>query len=225
MPLDLRPIGLSLALASITTALLLIIGIPLAALLARAPARLRLPLQVLVSLPLVLPPSVLGFYLLLAFSPAYAPGRAFARVFGFPLAFSFPGLVAGSFLFSLPFMVNPLVAGFDALPPSLAEASYVLGHSRLRTLRRVLLPNLRPALLSGAALAFAHTLGEFGVVLMIGGKLPGSTRVASIALFDEVESLHFGAAHAYASILLGLSALLLLAIFAAQRRTRRDSLP
>lgn len=218
---DLGPIGLSLALASITAALLLIVGIPLAALLARAPTRWRIPLQVLISLPLVLPPSVLGFYLLLAFSPAHAPGRVLEHILGFAPAFSFPGLVMGSLVSGLPFMVNPLLAGFDSLPRSLSEASYVLGHSRLRTLWRVKLPNIRPALLAGGVLAFAHTLGEFGVVLMIGGNIPGSTRVASIAIFDEVESLRFGAAHAYALILLALSTLLLLALFAAQRRSPR----
>jgi molybdate transport system permease protein len=218
---DLGPIALSLKLAAVSTAMLLFIGVPLAYALSRAPAVWRIPLHTLISLPLVLPPSVLGFYLLVAFSPEHAPGRFLAGSFGFSLAFSFPGLVIGSVAFSLPFMVNPMAAGFAALPASLAEASYVLGHSRLRTAWSVLLPNARPALLAGAVLAFAHTLGEFGVALLIGGKIPGITRVASIALFDEVESLRFGPAHAYAAILLALGASLLAALYALDRRGAR----
>jgi molybdate transport system permease protein len=214
---DLGPILLSLKLAAVSTTLLLLAGVPLAYGLARAPARWRIPLHTLISLPLVLPPSVLGFYLLVAFGPEHAPGRFLERAFGFSVAFSFPGLVLGSVLFSLPFLVNPMAAGFAALPPSLAEASYVLGHSRLRTAWSVLLPNARPALLAGSVLAFAHTLGEFGVALLIGGKIPGVTRVASIALFDEVESLRFGAAHAYAAILLALGAALLVALYSLDR--------
>ena len=219
--IDFGPIWLTLKLAGATTALLLLLAVPLAAWLAHAPARVRLPLQALVSMPLVLPPSVLGFYLLLAFSPAHGPGRWLLGTFGVSLAFTFPGLVIGSVLFSLPFMMNPLLAGFDNLPASLTEASYVLGKSRWTTLLRVSLPNLRPALLSGTVLAFAHTLGEFGVVLMIGGKIPGVTRVASIAVFDEVESLHFDAAHAYSLALVALSFAILLALFTLNRKGPR----
>lgn len=214
---DFGPILLTLELAAITTALLIMICIPFAWWLSRAPSRIRLPLHALVSMPLVLPPSVLGFYLLLAFSPNYGPGRFLKERFDVSLAFSFPGLVIGSLLFSLPFMMNPLVAGFDALPKSLAEASYVLGKSRWQTLLRVSLPNLRPALLSGTVLAFAHTMGEFGVVLMIGGKIPGVTKVASIAIFDEVESLRFASAHFYALILFVLSFAILITLFAVNR--------
>ena len=219
--IDFGPIWLSLKLAAVTTALLLVIAVPLAAWLAHAPRRLRLPLHALVCMPLVLPPSVLGFYLLLAFSPNHGFGRMVKETVGISLAFSFPGLVIGSVLFSLPFMVNPVLAGFDALPASLSEASYVLGKSRLTTFLRVTLPNLRPALLSGTVLAFAHTLGEFGVVLMIGGKIPGVTRVASIAVFDEVESLHFGTAHAYALVLFAVSFAILLGLFFLNRKSPR----
>ena len=217
--LDWDPIWLSLKLAGIATAVLLLLAIPLAWGLAKAPARWRLPLHALVCMPLVLPPSVLGFYLLIAFSPDNAFGRFLLDRLHLNIAFTFSGLVIGSVLFSLPFMVNPLLAGFDALPPSLAEAAYVLGKSRWTTLLRVSLPNLRPALLSGVALSFAHTMGEFGVVLMIGGRIPGSTRVASIAIFDEVESLRFGSAHAHDFILFTLSFAILLALFAVNRRT------
>jgi len=219
--LDWQPILLTLRLAAATTLLLLLFGIPLAWVVFRAPAVLRLPLRALVSMPLVLPPSVLGFYMLLAFSPAYGPGRFLHEAFDISLAFTFPGLVLGSVLFSLPFMVNPLIAGFESQPRSLGEAAQVLGKSRLDALLRVQLPNLRPFLLEGAALAFAHTLGEFGVVLMIGGKIPGVTKVASIAVFDEVESLHFAAAHAYSLCLFALSFTLLIALFALNRRAPR----
>ena len=170
-------------------------------------------------MPLVLPPSVLGFYLLVAFSPENAFGHFLAARLNLFIAFTFTGLVIGSVLFSLPFMVNPLVSGFDGLPASLSEAAYVLGKSRWTTLLRVSLPNLKPALLSGIALTFAHTMGEFGVVLMIGGKIPGVTKVASIAVFDEVESLRFGNAHVYALILFALSFSILLALFMANRKT------
>lgn len=217
-PFDFQPIWLSLKLAAVTTASLTLICVPFAWWLAGARPRVRLPLQTLVSMPLVLPPSVLGFYLLLAFSPAYGPGRFLLERFDVTLAFSFPGLVIGSILFSLPFMMNPLLAGFDALPKSLSEASYVLGKSPWETLLRVSLPNLKPALLSGVALSFAHTMGEFGVVLMIGGKIPGVTKVASIAIFDEVESLRFPSAHVYALILSALSFAILIAIFAVNRK-------
>lgn len=169
-------------------------------------------------MPLVLPPSVLGFYLLMAFSPGSGFGRFMAGTLHLPLAFTFTGLVVASVLFSLPFMVNPLIAGFDALPRSLSEAAYVLGKSRWTTLLRISLPNLRPALLTGIALSFAHTMGEFGVVLMIGGKIPGVTKVASIAIFDEVESLRFGHAHVLAFILFGISFAILLSLFAINRK-------
>jgi molybdate transport system permease protein len=216
--LDLGPIWLSLRLSACATAILLCLAVPAAWALAQAPARWRLPLQALANLPLVLPPSVLGFYLLLAFSPAGAFGGFLERRMHLPLAFTFAGLVAASVAFSLPFMLNPVLAGFDALPRGLSEAAYVLGKSRWTTLLRVSLPNLKPALLTGIALSFAHTMGEFGVVLMIGGKIPGATRVASIAVFDEVESLRFGNAHALASILCGLSFAILLALFALNRK-------
>ncbi len=215
---DFEPILLTLKLATLTTLILIIISVPLAWWLARVPARIRAPLHALVSMPLVLPPSVLGFYLLLLFSPSYGPGHFLLRNFNISLAFSFPGLVLGSVLFSLPFMMNPLLAGFESLPSSLTEAAYVLGKSPLQVLLKVSLPNLKPALLSGAVLTFAHTMGEFGVVLMIGGNIPGVTKVASIAIFDEVESLRFGPAHMYSLILFGISFFILLIFFTVNRK-------
>lgn len=217
--LDLQPIWLSLKLAAAATAILILLAVPLAWGLSHAPSRWRLPLQALVSMPLVLPPSVLGFYLLIAFSPENAFGRFLATALHLSIAFTFTGLVIGSVIFSLPFMVNPLLSGFDGLPPNLSEAAYILGKSRWTTLLRVSLPNLKPALLSGIALTFAHTMGEFGVVLMIGGKIPGVTQVASIAVFDEVESLRFGNAHLYSFILFALSFAILIALFAVNRKS------
>jgi molybdate transport system permease protein len=215
---DWEPIRLTLKLAAVTTLILLAIGIPLAWCLANAMRRWRTPLHALLNMPLVLPPSVLGFYLLVAFSPENAFGRFLEKGLHMPLAFTFGGLVVGSVIFSLPFMVNPLLAGFDAIPRHLIEAAYMLGKSRWTTLLRVALPNMRPALLTGIALTFAHTMGEFGVVLMIGGKIPGTTKVASIAIFDEVESLRFGSAHILALILFAISFAILLALFAINRK-------
>lgn len=217
-PVDFEPIWLTLKLAGITTIVLLFFAIPIAWGLAHAPRYWRIPLHTMVNMPLVLPPSVLGFYLLEALSPENALGRLLKSQFDFSVAFTFSGLVVGSVLFSFPFMVNPLVAGFDSLPPNLSEAAYVLGKSRWTTLLRVSLPNLRPALLTGIVLSFAHTMGEFGVVLMIGGKIPGVTKVASIAIFDEVESLRFGNAHKYALVLFVLSFAILLTLFTINRK-------
>ncbi|MGX2030737.1 MULTISPECIES: ABC transporter permease subunit [Methylocaldum] len=149
-------------------------------------------------MPLVLPPSVLGFYLLLAFSPGNVFGRFLDETFGLRLVFGFEGLVVASVLFSLPFMVHPIQSGFLHLPRSFTEAAYTLGLSCRATLLQILLPNIKPALLTGVVISFAHTIGEFGVVLMMGGSIPGVTRVASIAIYDEVESLNYAAANFYA---------------------------
>ena len=196
--IDLAPLWLTLRLALLTTVLLLIVSIPLSYWLAYSRFRLKAVVESLVSLPLVLPPTVLGFYLLLAFSPEHGPGHFLNQHFNIRLAFTFPGLVIASLLYSLPFMVHPIRSGFRSLPPSLKEAAYTLGKSRWETLIRVLLPNIRPALLTGVVLAFAHTLGEFGVVLMVGGNIPGETRVVSIAMYDEVQSLNYHNANVYA---------------------------
>lgn len=218
MPIDWEPIWLTLRLASVTTFLLFIIGVPLAGWLALSQFRAKPLLEALVSLPLVLPPSVVGFYLLLAFSPTSPLGSWLLRTFDLQLVFSFPGLVVASLLYSLPFMVHPIQAGLENLPISWREAAYTLGQSPRRTLWRVLLPNCKPALLTGIVLSFAHTIGEFGLVLMIGGNLPGQTRVASIAIYNEVELLHFDTAHVYAALLLGLSFLILLLVYSLNKR-------
>lgn len=208
-----EPLLLTFKLALVTTVILLVLAIPLSYWLAYSRARFKPVIETLVSMPLVLPPTVLGFYFLVAFSPRNAFGGFLESQFGLQLIFSFPGLVLASVLYSLPFMVHPIQAGLSSLSPSLREASYLMGNSRFRTLRRILLPNIRPALLTGIVLSFAHTVGEFGVVLMIGGNIPGRTRVASIAIYDEVEALNYGAANIYSAILFIATFLILLLVY------------
>lgn len=213
-----QPLILSVELAVATTAVLLVLGLPLAYWLAFGRGALRPVVHALVSLPLVLPPTVLGFYLLMLLGPAWPTGRWLESALGARLVFSFPGLVVGSVVYSLPFMVQPIETALEALPPSLAEASWVLGKSRWETFWRVLLPNVRFAVLTASLLSFAHTIGEFGVVLMIGGSIPGRTRVASIAIFSEVESMNYAAAHRHALVLLAAAFPVLLALRLYRRR-------
>lgn len=215
--IDWTPLFLSLQLASVTTIILLVIGVPIAYFLAYSPYRFKPVLEALVSMPLVLPPSVLGFYLLLALSPQHAVGAWLLAHFDLRLVFSFGGIVIGSVIFSLPFMVQPLQAGFQQLPVSMKEAAHTLGLGRTQTLLRVLLPNMKGAMLSAIVLSFAHTIGEFGVVLMIGGNLPGVTKVASIAIYDEVEGLNFAAAHVYSAVLVAISFVVLLLVYFGRR--------
>lgn len=217
-PMSLEPLWLTAKLAFITTAILFSIGMPLAWWLARTHLKCKFIVEALVAMPLVLPPSVLGFYLLLAFSPQFFLGGFLERHFDLRLVFSFPGLVIGSVIFSLPFMVHPLQSGLASLPASLAEASYTLGKSPAQTFFRVLLPNIKPSIISAIVITFAHTVGEFGVVLMIGGNIPGETRVASIAIYDEVEALRYGNANAYAIILFAITFAVLMAVYWLNRR-------
>lgn len=218
MAFDYQPLWLSLQLAFMTTILLLVIGIPLSSFLAFRSFRFKSVVEAIISLPLVLPPTVLGFYLLIAFSPNNFVGIFLQNHFDIRLVFSFPGLVTGSVIYSLPFMVHPLQAGFQSLPKGLREASYSLGKSKLQTLLKVVLPNIKPSILTGIVLAFAHTIGEFGVVLMIGGNIPDKTRVASIAVYDEVESLNYHAAHIYSVVLLLVSFFILLFAYSLNKR-------
>jgi molybdate transport system permease protein len=215
---DWQPLLLTFRLAAITTAILFVIGVPLAYWVANTRLRFKPVIETLVSMPLVLPPSVLGFYLLLAFSPQHAFGQWLEQWFNVRLVFSFAGLVIGSVIFSLPFMVHPIQAGFQNLPSSLRDASRTLGKSDIVTLFRVLLPNIKPALLSGTVLSFAHTIGEFGVILMIGGNIPGETKVASIAIYDEVESLNYAAANFYALVLFAVSFTILLTVYVMNKK-------
>lgn len=199
--MDWQPLLLTFELAAVTTAVLLLLAIPLAYWLSGTRSRIRPLVETLVSMPLVLPPTVLGFYFLIAFSPGNAFGSWLNEWLGIKLVFSFGGLVLASVLYSLPFMVHPIQSGLSNLPASLKEASYLMGKSRFTTLLKVLLPNIKTSLLTGIVLAFAHTVGEFGVVLMIGGNIPGKTKVASIAIYDEVEALNYAAANFYSLIL------------------------
>ena len=212
MSMDWQPLLLTFELAFVTTLILLVIGVPLAYGIAFGRFRLKPVLETLVCMPLVLPPTVLGFYLLLAFSPQNFFGRFLAEHFDLQLVFTFEGLVVGSVIFSLPFMVQPIQAGLQHLPASLTEAADTLGKSRLMTLFRVLLPNIKPALLAGTVLSFAHTVGEFGVVLMLGGNIPGETLVVSVAIYNRVEALEYGPAHVLAGVMVAFSFLALLSL-------------
>ena len=216
--MDVAALRLSLALAALTTLALLALGLPLAQWLATSRSRARPLIEAVLSLPLVLPPTVLGFYLLVAFAPRAPLGRGFAALLGPPLAFSFEGLLLASVLYSLPFAVQPFAAALSSVDRQLVEASYALGAGRLETFLRVSLPLSRSGVVAGAVLAFAHTVGEFGVVLMVGGNVPGQTRTLSIALFDEVEQLDWAAAHRTSLLLLALSFAALVATHAVQRR-------
>ena len=221
--LDWSPIILTLQLALITTVILLVISIPLAYWMANTKSRIKPIIEAIVSLPLVLPPTVLGFYLLIAFSPESAIGSFLNDVFGLKLAFSFSGLVIGSIIYSLPFMVQPLQAGFSSLPSSLSEAAFVLGKSKYQTITKVLIPNIKKSILTGIVLTFAHTVGEFGIVLMIGGNIPNQTKVVSIAIYDEVESLNYSTAHVYSGILLAVTFAILLLVYINNNRSNKFS--
>lgn len=212
------PIILSLELALVTTTLLFLVSVPLANWLAETKSKIKPVIESIVSLPLVLPPTVLGFYLLVAFSPSNAFGNWLQETIGIQLLFSFPGLVLASMIYSLPFMVQPIQSGLSSLSLNMKESSYILGKSKFKTLIHVLLPNIKPSILTAIVLSFAHTMGEFGVVLMIGGNIPGVTKVASIAIYDEVESLNYAAANQYALVLLLLSFGILVTVYSLNKR-------
>jgi molybdate transport system permease protein len=203
-------LALTFKLAVTTTIILLVVAIPVAYFLAYAKSKLSSVVSAFISLPLVLPPTVIGFYLLMIFSPENGLGHFLYEYLNFRLAFTFEGILIGSLIYSLPFMVNPILSGLQSLPDHLKEASFTLGKGKLETLFKVLLPNVKPALLSGCVLTFAHTLGEFGIVLMIGGSLPGETKVASVAIFNEVEALRYHNAYFYSILLFIVSFLILL---------------
>ena len=176
----------------------------------------------LVTLPLVLPPSVLGYYLLVSFQQNALLGSWFEVIFNVQLAFSFEGILLGSVIFSLPFMVNPILSALDNLPASLEEASFTLGKSRFATYTQVILPNVKPAIFTSLILTFAHTIGEFGVILMIGGNISGETRVASLAIYHELEALNYDLANSYSLILLVFSLTVLLVVYYFQKRFKPD---
>lgn len=203
-------------LALCTTLILLVLALPLAYWLAYTKFKLRPLVEAVVSMPMVLPPSVIGYYLLMAYSPNAPAGAWLLRVWGVRLAFTFEGILLASVIFSLPFMVQPLQNGLRQLPPQLREAAYTLGKGSWVTFFRILLPNIQTALWTAIALTFAHVLGEFGIVLMVGGNIPGETRVASIAIWDEVQALQYDAANRYALILLCISMAILTLLYSFQ---------
>lgn len=217
--MDTQALLLSARLAGLTTLLLLLLGLPLAWWLVTSTFRGKFLVEAVVALPLVLPPTVLGFYLLAGLGPRSPAGQAFEALLGHPFPFSFTGLLLASVLYSLPFAVQPFAAALAGVDRRLLEASHTLGVSPAATFFRVALPLAWPGVLAGAVLSFAHTLGEFGVVLMVGGNIPGRTRTLAVAIFDHVEALEYGAAHRTAGLLLALSFAVLALVYALQRRS------
>ena len=216
--MDWSPFWLSFKLASITTVLLFLISLPVIYGVYFYSRSIRPALKAIISLPLVLPPTVLGYYLLLLLRPEGWLGQLSKQWFDTRLVFSFSGLVIGSIIFSLPFMINPILSALENLPDSYREAAYTLGKSRWNTLIYVLLPNIKASLWVGGVMTFAHTIGEFGVILMIGGSIPDETRVASIAIYNEVEMLNYTNANVYAAILLLFSFAVLILVYLYQHR-------
>jgi molybdate transport system permease protein len=216
--MDWQAIWLSVKLASATTVILLLLGLPLAYWLTFSPRRWKFLVEALVALPLILPPTVLGFYILLALGPRSPVGALYAKVTGGLLPFSFPGLLIASVLYSLPFTIQPVAAAFAGVDRKLIEASWCLGVSRAATFRRVVVPLARAGIAAGAVLSFAHTMGEFGVVLMVGGDIAGVTRTVSISIYDQVQALDYAAAWHTSLFLLGFSFTVLALTYALQRR-------
>lgn len=210
--MDLEPLYLTLKLALSTTIILGVLGFPLALWLSKKPSWLKTIVETLITMPLVLPPTVIGFYLLIALSPNSHIGSWLNDNLGIQVVFSFGGLVVASVIYSLPFMVQPMKSGLANLPPRLLESSLMFGKSKIQTLFKVVLPNAHSSIITGIVLTFAHTLGEFGVVLMIGGNIPGETKVASVAIYEEVEALNYENAHFYAITLFVISFALLLTV-------------
>lgn len=211
--MDFEPLLLTFKLAIITTLLLFLVAVPLCYWLVTTKSKLKPFIETIVSMPLVLPPTVLGFYFLIFLSPHSNFGYWLLETMNIKLVFTFTGLVIASIIYSLPFMVHPIQSGLSSLPKSYSETAKLMGKSNWTKLVKILLPNIKPAILTGTVLTFAHTIGEFGVVLMIGGNIPGKTKVASIAIYDEVESLNYQNAHQYSLILFTLSFLILLTVY------------
>lgn len=218
--MDVEALWLTLRLALSTTVILLLIALPLAWWIASSKSVGRAVVQAIVALPLVLPPTVLGFYLLVMLGPLTPFGRAMIRLLGHPLAFSFTGLLVGSVIYSLPFAVQPLVSGFGSVERGYVEAAAMLGASPGVVFRSVVLPMARGSMLTAAVLAFTHTVGEFGVVLMLGGNIPGATRTMAISLYDQVQDLNYAAANRTAGVLLAVSFVALLAVYVTPRLRR-----
>jgi molybdate transport system permease protein len=220
--MDWPAVLVTLKLAALTTLVLAVVGLPLAWWLATTRSRGRALVEAVVALPLVLPPTVLGFYLLLAASPRFAPGAAYAQLTGATLTFSFEGILLASVICNVPFAVRPFAAALESVDPRLIEASWCLGVSRMQTFWRVTLPLAWPGVLTGLVLTFAHTIGEFGVVLMVGGNIPGVTRTLALTIYDDVQALDYASANRTALVLLVFAAVSLALTYGiTQRRSGR----
>lgn len=221
--IDLTPIWLTLQIALLTVIILLVLSMPLAWWLANTHSRYKTPVEAITALPLVLPPTVLGFYLLLLLGPNGPAGQLWTFFTGSPLAFSFAGLIVASCIYSLPFVVQPLQAAFETMDKRSVEAAWTLGASRIKTFFIIIVPQIRRGLLTAVVLGFAHTLGEFGVVLMVGGNIPGETQVISIAIYEQVEILNYAAAHKLSAGLLLFSFVVLFLVYGLNRRWHMGS--
>lgn len=216
--LDLTPVWITLQLAVYTVSILLVLSMPLAWWLAATRSKLKVAIESITALPLILPPTVLGFYLLLFLGPNGAAGEMWISLTGSPLVFSFTGLIVASCIYSLPFVVQPLQASFETMDRRSIEAAWTLGVSRFKTFLYIIIPQIRRGLLTAVVLGFAHTLGEFGVVLMVGGNIPGETQVVSIAIYEQVEMLNYESAHKLSAGLLIASFLMLMLVYGVNRR-------
>ena len=219
--IDFTPFLLSFKLAAITTSILFIISLPFSWWLSQTDTKIKPLIEAVTALPIVLPPSVLGFYILWALSPNSSLGAFFENTFGIKLVFNFTGLVIASCFYSLPFMMQPLQSGFESLNKNMIEASYIAGKGKFETLVKVALPNIKPALLTALIVTFAHTVGEFGVVLMVGGSIDGETKVASVAIYEMVELMDYKTAHIYSAIMVGLSFIVLVSVYVFNRSQSR----
>ena len=215
-----EPFVLSFKLAALTTLILFFVALPFAWWLSQSTSKLKPFLEAMTALPIVLPPSVLGFYLLVTLAPDSTIGQWVESWLGVKLVFSFAGLVVASCFYSLPFMVQPLQSGFESLNKHMIEASYLAGKSKLQTLWYIALPNITSSLITAIIITFAHTVGEFGVVLMVGGSIPHETKVASVAIYEMVETMDYAQAHVYSALLLGLSFVVLLMVYLFNNRTK-----
>lgn len=222
--LELTPFLLSFKLASITTIILFIIALPISWFLSQTKSKFKPFLEALMALPIVLPPSVLGFYILIVLSPNSYLGAFLYNSFGIELLFNFTGLVIASCFYSLPFMLQPLQSGFESLNKNMLEASYISKKGKIETLLRIALPNIKPSLLTAIVVTFAHTIGEFGVVLMIGGSIPEETKVASVAIYEMVEIMDYESAHIYSAIMLLISFSVLLSVYMFNKKEKRFSI-
>ncbi len=219
--IEFAPFLLSFKLAAITTLILFVVSLPLAWYLSQTSSKAKPLLEAITALPIVLPPSVLGFYILYTLSYNSPIGAFFDEYLGIKLVFNFTGLVIASCFYSMPFMVQPLQGGFESIDKNMLEASYISGKSKIQTILRVALPNIKPALMTAIIVTFAHTVGEFGVVLMVGGSIPGETKVASVAIYEMVEIMDYKSAHVYSAIMVIISFLVLVSVYVFNQKQNK----